>query len=92
MKSTGISRELDSLGRIVIPKEIRSAHGWQTKTPLDIFTHGEMLVITGPDEPVEDASPLPSDHPLMQEVLDGIRRLSDDKLLLCLDLMRAFAE
>lgn len=89
MKSTGIARELDSLGRIVIPKEIRDTYAWQKKTPLEIFTHGAMLVIVGPGGHSEVPA-LPADHPLMQEALDCIRRLPDTKLLLCLDLLKAF--
>lgn len=89
MKNLGIKRELDSLGRIVIPKEIRDTYAWQTKTPLMIFTHGAMLVIVGPGG--QSAAPaLPLEHPLMQEAIDCIQRLPDTKLLLCLDLLKAF--
>ncbi|GAF19702.1 transcription regulator AbrB [Bacillus sp. JCM 19046] len=34
MKSTGIVRKLDQLGRIVIPKELRSMLNIEIKTPL----------------------------------------------------------
>ena len=50
MKSTGIVRRIDTLGRIVIPKEIRRQLGLkdQTKTEegtaLEIYTDGEQLI------------------------------------------------
>lgn len=45
MKSTGIVRELDSLGRIVIPKSIRKVYDLKQKDGLEIFTDGEMIVL-----------------------------------------------
>lgn len=38
MKATGIVRRVDDLGRIVIPKELRSKLGISDGTPLEIFT------------------------------------------------------
>lgn len=37
MKSTGIVRKIDELGRIVIPIEIRRTLGIQVKDSLEIF-------------------------------------------------------
>ncbi len=37
MKATGIIRRLDELGRVVIPKEIRSTHGWESGNPIEIW-------------------------------------------------------
>lgn len=45
MKSTGIVRELDSLGRIVIPKSLRTIYGLNEKDGLEIFTDGDMLIL-----------------------------------------------
>lgn len=45
MKSTGIVRELDSLGRIVLPKSLRRLYGLNVKDGLEIFTEGDMIVL-----------------------------------------------
>ena len=39
MKSTGIVRKIDQLGRIVLPKELRKVQGIEeNKTVMEIFT------------------------------------------------------
>ena len=38
MISTGIVRSIDSLGRVVLPKELRNTYGITPDTPLEIFT------------------------------------------------------
>lgn len=38
MKATGLVRKLDDLGRVVIPMEIRRLNGWESGTPLEMFT------------------------------------------------------
>ena len=38
MKATGITRRVDDLGRIVIPKEIRRTLHLLEGTPMEIFT------------------------------------------------------
>jgi len=45
MKSTGISRPVDALGRIVIPMEIRNSLGVKTKDTLDIFVEGDKIIL-----------------------------------------------
>jgi len=45
MKSTGIVRKIDDLGRIVLPKEMRNCFGWTPGTPLEMFTEGESVVL-----------------------------------------------
>ena len=42
MKSTGIVRRIDDLGRVVIPKEIRRTLGIREGDPLEIFTESGM--------------------------------------------------
>lgn len=37
MKATGIVRKIDELGRLVIPKEIRSARGWENGASIEIW-------------------------------------------------------
>ena len=45
MKSTGITRPVDALGRIVIPMEIRESFGIETKDLLDIHVQGDKIIL-----------------------------------------------
>ncbi|WP_058301721.1 AbrB/MazE/SpoVT family DNA-binding domain-containing protein [Gorillibacterium timonense] len=44
MKATGIVRRIDDLGRVVIPKEIRSTMGITEGEPLEIFVDGDRII------------------------------------------------
>lgn len=46
MKSTGIVRNIDELGRIVVPKEIRKKLGITSSDPVEIFIDGERIILT----------------------------------------------
>lgn len=46
MKSTGITRQVDELGRFVLPKEIRKALDINTRDALEIFTEGRSIILT----------------------------------------------
>lgn len=45
MKSTGIVRKVDELGRIVLPIEMRRTLGIGEKDSLEIFIDGETVVL-----------------------------------------------
>ena len=45
MKSTGVIRNVDELGRIVIPKEIRTKQGIANGDPAEIFVDGDAIII-----------------------------------------------
>lgn len=45
MKSTGIVRNLDSLGRIVIPMELRRTLNIDSNAAIEIYTDGERIVL-----------------------------------------------
>lgn len=45
MKSTGIIRLLDELGRIVIPKELREKFKLKEKDPIEIFVEGSNIIL-----------------------------------------------
>jgi transcriptional pleiotropic regulator of transition state genes len=45
MKATGIVRNVDELGRIVIPAETRRVFGIEPLTPIEIFTSGDSIVL-----------------------------------------------
>ncbi|MGN0708239.1 MAG: AbrB/MazE/SpoVT family DNA-binding domain-containing protein [Faecalibacterium sp.] len=45
MKSTGIVRGVDSLGRIVLPKELRTTLKLDADSKLEIFVDGDAIVL-----------------------------------------------
>lgn len=45
MKSTGIIRKVDELGRVVIPIEIRNQYNISVKDPVEIFVDGGSIVL-----------------------------------------------
>ena len=46
MRSTGIVRKVDQLGRLVLPKELRDTFGIEeNKTVMEIFTEGEEIIL-----------------------------------------------
>jgi len=45
MKSTGIVRKVDDLGRIVLPKELRKILDIDERDPLEIFVDGGYIML-----------------------------------------------
>ncbi|MBU5437053.1 AbrB/MazE/SpoVT family DNA-binding domain-containing protein [Tissierella sp. MSJ-40] len=45
MKSTGIVRKVDELGRVVIPIELRRSLDIEVKDALEIFVDGEHIIL-----------------------------------------------
>ncbi len=45
MKSTGIIRRVDELGRVVIPIEIRNQFNIVEKDPIEIYVEGSSIVL-----------------------------------------------
>lgn len=45
MKSTGIVRKVDELGRVVIPIELRRTMGIEIKDPIEIFVEGQNIIL-----------------------------------------------
>ena len=45
MKSTGIVRKVDELGRVVIPIELRRNLDIEVKDALEIFVDGEQIIL-----------------------------------------------
>ena len=51
MKATGIVRQVDQLGRIVLPVEIRRAMDISVQDPLEIFTdEGKIILMKYPED------------------------------------------
>ncbi|MFY2307666.1 AbrB/MazE/SpoVT family DNA-binding domain-containing protein [Lysinibacillus fusiformis] len=45
MKSTGMVRKIDELGRVVIPKELRRTLGIDNQDPLEIFIDSDKVIL-----------------------------------------------
>jgi transcriptional pleiotropic regulator of transition state genes len=45
MKSTGIVRRVDELGRVVIPIELRNKFGIAEKDPIEIYVDGSSIIL-----------------------------------------------
>lgn len=45
MKSTGIVRKVDELGRVVVPIELRRTLGIEEKDAVEIFVDGENIIL-----------------------------------------------
>jgi len=45
MKSTGIVRKVDDLGRVVIPKELRRTLGIAEQDQLEVFVDGDKITL-----------------------------------------------
>ena len=46
MKTTGIVRGIDSLGRIVLPKELRTNMHIDKDSKLEIFVEGDQIILS----------------------------------------------
>ena len=44
MKSIGIVRNVDDLGRVVIPKELRNTMSINEKDPMEIYVDGDSII------------------------------------------------
>lgn len=45
MKSTGVIRQIDELGRFVLPVEIRRTLGINIKDSIEIYTEGNRIIL-----------------------------------------------
>ena len=52
MKATGLTRRVDPLGRVVIPKELRKVLRIQEGSPLEIYTDGDEGIILKKYSPI----------------------------------------
>ncbi len=80
MKSTGIVRDIDKVGRIVIPKEIRNSFKIDEGDPLEIFVDGDKIVLAkytpscmfcGSSEKLADYE----GHRICRKCLDALRKI-----------------
>ncbi len=45
MNKVGIVRNMDRLGRVVVPKELRKLYGLEEDTPIEILAEGEQIIL-----------------------------------------------
>lgn len=45
VKSTGITRKIDDLGRIVLPIELRKQMGIGQRDPIEIYVDGDAIIL-----------------------------------------------
>lgn len=45
MKTTGITRKIDELGRIVLPVELRKQFGIEERDPIEIYVEGDRIIL-----------------------------------------------
>lgn len=74
MKSTGIVRKVDELGRVVIPKELRRTLNIAEKDALEIFVDGDRVIFKKYQANMQCA--------VTGEVSDDNHSLLDGKLVL----------
>ncbi len=76
MKATGIVRRIDELGRVVIPKEIRSTLRLKSGDPLEIFTDRDELML-------KKYSPIASLDKFSESTAKSLNDLSGHLALIC---------
>ncbi len=76
MKATGIVRRIDELGRVVIPKEIRSTLRLKSGDPLEIFTDRDELML-------KKYSPIASLEKFSEGTVKSLSDLSGHLAVIC---------
>ncbi|MCI8369222.1 MAG: AbrB/MazE/SpoVT family DNA-binding domain-containing protein [Clostridia bacterium] len=76
MKATGIVRRIDELGRVVIPKEIRSTLRLKSGDPLEIFTDRDELML-------KKYSPIASLEKFSEGTAKSLSELSGHLAIVC---------
>jgi AbrB family transcriptional regulator (stage V sporulation protein T) len=76
MKATGIVRRIDELGRVVIPKEIRSTLRLKSGDPLEIFTDRDELML-------KKYSPIASLDKFSESTAKSLNNISGHLAVIC---------
>jgi transcriptional pleiotropic regulator of transition state genes len=86
MKSIGIVRRIDPLGRIVIPKETRDMHGIENGDAVEIYVKDDLIVLKkhnpgcifcGECDAVEVLAGKPICHNFIDELKEKLRKRKD---------------
>ena len=87
MRTTGIYRKLDNLGRIVIPKELRDSMGLKPEDKLEIYISGNDILLRP-----EWTEPQHIDPSIPVQLQKALVNLSEDELRICLELIQRLAQ
>lgn len=89
MKSEGITRGLDALGRIVIPKECRKELGWSDNAKITICPFGQYILLKAQgDQKNSLTSP---NNPIINDIAKELKQIVDSDLLLILEFVHRLA-
>lgn len=88
MKFSGIRRRVDSLGRIVIPADIRRYLGWAEGVNVDITLFGQYLLLSAESEYPVQHIVIESISPITDEILRNLNKLSEQDAFIVLELMQ----
>lgn len=84
MKTTGITRKVDDLGRIVIPKEIRNSLFITEGTPMEIIVTEEMDILLKRSKIIENISDLADKMcSVLYEMLSFPILITDEEKVVC---------
>ena len=87
MKASGVIRKIDSLGRIVIPVEMRRTLGWNIGEEIEFWTKGKNIVLQSSEkeqkttealDTLEEAESHIQDPELKQKISEVIRFLVNE--------------
>jgi bifunctional DNA-binding transcriptional regulator/antitoxin component of YhaV-PrlF toxin-antitoxin module len=80
MKALGIVRNLDELGRLTIPKEVRKTNKWEDKAPMEMFMTEQGLLIRKYEDRSEELNEVLHD---LKKALNGgtLKRDSIEKAI-----------
>lgn len=85
MKSTGVVRKTDELGRIVLPMELRKTIGIDPRDPLEIFIDGDSIILrpyrrdTEKAEMISKLKSVVVDNPTVKDFLDEVSEFLQKK-------------
>ena len=83
MRSTGIIRRIDDLGRVLIPKEIRNTFGLRAGTPMEFYIKGNSIILTPYGEDFVDEINAMKER--MKYTLEGGNSIVMNQIYNCLD-------
>ena len=93
-KGATLTRPIDNLGRIVIPKEIRNSLDLYTGKHVSIYTYGSSIILSAMDERNEADSHKPVKSlppPLMEDITEAAAQLGSEDVLAWVDVLRRMA-
>ena len=76
MKSTGIVRRVDVLGRVVVPKEIRKIFNIEEGDPLEIYTEKDGIIL-------KKYSPISNMNGLTEDICIALNRATGKSVFVC---------